>query len=336
MLNLTYSFLPDTTDTHALFGSLVFGNGALSPPGFPTAIPCAHIAMPCLDDASTLYETLRHGAASSPTIRSGNFKNIHYRFDDHLLFAVIQLDENSMSNGDVPALQQATEQAYLRIFELLHAQGFPYVLRFWNYMADINSTGNKLERYRQFNLGRQQAFAASSQAVSGNVPAACALGTQTGPLTVALLAGRQPSLPIENPRQVSAYDYPENYGPRSPLFSRASVVDIGHDRHLFLSGTASIVGHETQHEGDITAQTRETLANIRAVLEETERRTNSRYALTDLDYIVYIRHAADLPKVRSIIESELGNTVRAHYLQADVCRADLLVEIEGSASFTTT
>ena len=37
---------------------------------------------------------------------------------------------------------------------------------------------------------------------------------------------------------------------------------------LFVSGTASIVGHETQHRGDVVAQTRETLANLSSVLAE--------------------------------------------------------------------
>ncbi len=328
MLNLTYGTLPSSEQTGSVFGCLLFGGDDAVPNNAVADLPCARVAMPRLDGVPLLCETLGGGAA----IRSGSFKDIAYRFDDEVLFGVIQLDETTMNATEGSALQTAAEQAYLRIFELLRAQGFPYVLRFWNYMADINGEANGLERYRQFNLGRQQAFAESGQAVSGNVPAACALGASHGPLVVAFLAGRQPSLPIENPRQVSAYDYPEQYGPRSPLFSRASVANVGNGRHLFLSGTASIVGHETLHDGDIAAQTRETLANIRAVIEEAARKTQTRCALTDLDYIVYIRREADLPVVRAIVEAELGSAVRASYLLADICRADLLVEIEGSAS----
>src|SRR5690606_26838153 len=114
-------------------------------------------------------------------------------------------------------------------------------------------------------------------------------------------------------------------------FSRASVANVGNSRHLFLSGTASIVGHETLHDGDIAAQTRETLANIRAVIGEAANKTQTQCALIDLDYIVYVRRAADLSTVRAIVEAELGSAVRASYRLAYICRAELLVENEGSA-----
>lgn len=330
MLNVSYgSALPGEGQDFGLLGGLIFS--ALPPIADTPAF--AHIAMARLDQDALLCESL-HG---NGVIRTGLLNDIHYRFNDHLLFGIVTIDENLFAGTpkqDGTPLQIATRQAYRHIFSLLHAQGFPYVLRFWNYMADINAVTDDLERYRQFNLGRQQAFAESGQAVAGNVPAACALGTASGPLTITFLAGRQPSVAIENPRQISAYDYPEQYGPRSPLFSRASVATVDQHRIFLLSGTASIVGHETRHTGDVAAQTTESLANIAAVLTEANLKTNAQCALQALDYIVYIRHAEDIAQVRQIIEQQVGPAVRAAYVQADICRADLLVEIEGSAALS--
>ncbi|WP_293776266.1 hypothetical protein [uncultured Oxalicibacterium sp.] len=327
MLNVSYGPLFSDTLHDDMLGALLF---ATARPASAASPLLAHVHMARLDDQqSLLCETLR----GESTMRDGQFGDMHYRFNDHLLFGVIALKDNDTAVEDNAAspLQAAAHAAYRQIFSLLHAQGFPYVLRFWNYMAAINADTHGLERYRQFNLGRQQAFADSGQAIAGNVPAACALGAADGPLTIAFLAARSPSVAIENPRQISAYDYPEQYGPRSPLFSRASVATLGTQRVLFLSGTASIVGHETLHADDIAAQTAESVANIAAVLAEARRKTGASCQLADLDYIVYIRHAEHLQAVRNILHQQIGPDIKAAFVQADICRADLLVEIEGSA-----
>lgn len=290
-------------------------------------IPCIHVPMPRLDAGETLYETW-HGNGEP---LQGRYEAIHYRHDDDLLFGAIALPELDTDNGKTP-LQQAAESAYRQVFALLDTLRFPHPFRFWNYIADINTHSFGMERYHQFNLGRQDAFLAHGRGVVGNVPAACALGSTHGPLTIAFLAGRAPPLNIENPRQTSAYLYPKQYGPRSPTFSRASLVHLGQDQVLFISGTASVVGHVTLHPADVVAQTRETMANIEAVLSEANRLTGeSAFDPAGLHYRVYVRRPADLPQIRAELSRRVGNTLNAVYLQADVCRSDLLLEIEATA-----
>ncbi|MBU1689828.1 MAG: hypothetical protein KKD65_03705, partial [Gammaproteobacteria bacterium] len=251
-----------------------------------------------------------------------------------VLFGVVTLSETMFEAGaDKTPLQQATESAYRQIFALLDELHYPYLFRFWNYIADINTRSFGLERYLQFNLGRQDAFLAHGRDVVGNVPAACALGSAHGPLTIAFLAGRVAPLNIENPRQISAYQYPQQYGPRSPTFSRASLVRLGHDEVLFISGTASIVGHATLHPADVVAQTRETMTNIKAVLAEANRlASRPGFDLSSLHYKVYVRNPADLAQIRAELAHCVGDALKAVYLQADVCRQDLLLEIEATAT----
>jgi enamine deaminase RidA (YjgF/YER057c/UK114 family) len=206
------------------------------------------------------------------------------------------------------------------------------LVRIWNYIPEINGQVDGDERYRYFNAARQAAFRQSGRSISGSVPAACALGSPAGsPLSIYFLAARQSPTLLENPRQISAYHYPPQYGSQSPTFSRACVLADLAGTTLFVSGTASIVGHETMHRGDVRAQTRETIANIDALLGEANRVVGSeRYGFETLALKVYVRRALDLSAVEETLVSTLSAPTAVVYLQADICRLDLLVEIEAT------
>lgn len=270
-----------------------------------------------------------YGAAP---LAAGRCGDVRWQHDGHWLFGAIELDEAQ----EGASLAELTARAYRDIFASLRHTGCAHLLRLWNYLPDINGQGSGMERYRQFNVARQQAFLDAGQRAFEGSPAACALGTREGPFSVRFLAGRRAPLALENPRQVPAYRYPGAYGPRSPSFSRAALVDAGAGRSaLLVSGTASIVGHASRHPGDVRAQTHETLINLQAVLDAAHARGSARFTLQALDCTVYVRHAEDAPRVRAVIDTALGADSPAArsavYLQADICRADLLVEIEAHA-----
>lgn len=85
------------------------------------------------------------------------------------------------------------------------------------------------------------------------------------------------------------------------------------------------------HVGDAAAQTRESLVNIEALLGEANRVVGAaRFALGSLAYKVYVRHSSDLPIIQAQIACAVGSSVRIVYLKADICRRDLLVEIEAT------
>jgi enamine deaminase RidA (YjgF/YER057c/UK114 family) len=202
----------------------------------------------------------------------------------------------------------------------------------WNYLPEINRESHGTERYRQFNSARHQVLRATGRPLTGSVPAASALGgAPDSPLVVYFLAGRTAPTFVENPRQVSAYHYPRRYGTHSPVFSRATLLRQPGWLTLFISGTASIVGHRSLHVGDIAAQTRETLANIEALLTEANRTApGAGFTLRSLACKVYVRRPGDLPVIQTHLNQALGGDARVIYLQADICRQDLLVEIEAA------
>lgn len=310
-----------------VFGEIVFGSSAAAlQPGLAVACPVLVPAQPW---------ALRWQSAA-PVLR-GEAGGVSFAESGELLFATISVDERAVADAARAAaagsaLEHAARRAYEALFALLDARGHGKLLRVWNYVPRINEVEGGLERYRQFNIGRQDAFAGAGRVLEGAVPAACALGVGDGALAIACLASRRTPLAIENPRQVSAYHYPSAYGPRSPTFARAALLR-GEDKPLlFISGTASIVGHRSLHVGDVVAQTHETFDNIEAVLAECARvAPEARYRVDELACVAYLRRAADLDAVRAVVEQRLGPRAQCTYVEADICRADLLVEIEASA-----
>ena len=300
-------------------------------------VPITASMTPSLGESDNLCEVWR---VAGPKVQLSNGaapqNRVHYRFCDELLFGSITIEEQDTvdpgADCDSEALLRATTSAYREIFAVLQQTEHRHLIRIWNYLPEINREADGDERYRHFNSARQLAFRRSGRAALSTAPAASALGSPAGsPISIYFLAARQPPKMIENPRQTSAYHYPPKFGRHSPMFSRACVLSESAGTNLFVSGTASIVGHETIHQGDVAAQTRETMANINALLEEANRVVGSpRYCLDSLKFKVYVRQPSDLGAIEAALAGSLRPATPVVYLQADVCREDLLVEIEAT------
>ena len=309
---------------HALLGGRILGVagfGAPRPPFLAASCPFVDTGMQVLG-AGCLYEVwfgsqpVRHHTAGA--IAAGSSAD--------LTFGCLQLSETSGAG-----LDELSRAAYASLFQFLDrngtsSHGHRQLLRIWNYFSGITADADGMERYRRFSVGRHEAFEAAGRLVA-QAPAACALGRPAGPLTIYFLAARGAGQPVENPRQVSAWRYPPQYGPRSPTFSRATLAQAGGMPLLFVSGTASIVGHRSMHIGDPRAQASETIANVRAVLAEAER-MGCVPQPGALRLKAYLRRADDLPVVRAAIQQAFGEQVQPVYLQAEVCRPELQLEIE--------
>jgi enamine deaminase RidA (YjgF/YER057c/UK114 family) len=227
-------------------------------------------------------------------------------------------------------LETAAHRLYQQLFAVTH--GF-HLYRVWNFVPCINAIEANLENYRHFCRGRSLAFEECfGPGFERRLPAASAVGSAAGPLALAFIAGKTEPRHFENPWQVPAFKYPPEHGPRPPSFSRATVVQTERGRQVFLSGTAAIRGHATVAAKDLAGQLACTIENLRAIGEVTgigaELGAGPHWQRS---FKVYLRHTADLPPVMSQVMRELlrpADTVT--YLKADICRADLLVEIEAA------
>ena len=229
---------------------------------------------------------------------------------------------------------EAAESLYRDLVRTAEQLGCAHLLRIWQYLPRINEPLGDEDRYMAYCAGRRKALNSLERHHDTTLPAACLLGDYSDSILLYALVSEHPGIQVENPRQVSAFNYPPQYGRSSPSFSRALTISWPDGtRQLYISGTASVVGHATLH-GTTDAQTRETLANLEALVEAGRAQGGPRAeTLAAINpFKVYIRHPKDYPEVRRILEEHLPDEHPVLYLKADVCRSDLLVEIEGIVS----
>ncbi len=237
--------------------------------------------------------------------------------------------------GDLAA---ETEAHFADLLTAAEERGFPHLLRVWNFLPGINALENGSERYRLFNSGRAAAFDAryGVAGAEARFSASSAVGSSGDRLVTWFVAAREPGRHLGNPRQVHAFRYPTDYGPRPPSFTRATLAPPEIGDVLFLSGTASIAGHETRHVGELLLQLEETLHNIESLLQAAAIGERGRLpGLSDFDSLrVYLREASDLETVREPLRRRIGPKPTLHFVEADICRAELLLEIEGIAGLS--
>lgn len=236
------------------------------------------------------------------------------------------------------ALRDRVALAYLSLIRALERlDRFP--VRFWNYVPGIGEPMTaELDRYMVFNAGRHDAYTERYGARnSGNghsLGTSSAVGITGSDLSIHCLAMDRPGTPIENPRQTPAWQYSARYGPLPPCFSRATIVPFRGRRHLLIGGTASVVGEDSRHPGELGAQLKETLSNIEVLVRvascETGGSTPPLQRVVDLR--VYITVSQDSDLVQHVLSQRCPHARTLDVVVAQVCRPELLVEVEGVAA----
>lgn len=221
-----------------------------------------------------------------------------------------------LHEADLRADTAGTAQAaFASLLAAIKHAGYPWLLRTWIYLADIHRGSDDNERYRQFCVGRARALAEHTRGPM-DYPAATAIGIPSGGGgSIHFMAATRAGEAIENPRQTSAFDYPRRYGPQPPSFVRAMRTPW-HD--LLVSGTASVVGHDSHFPGDAEAQAATTRDNVHALLAQSPADWKTERT------IIYVREPQDLAAVGALRPATGDCTV----LQGDICRPELMLECE--------
>lgn len=248
--------------------------------------------------------------------------DLELRTTNDLVFGALAIDEAAAGG-----IEAAAEAGYRRLLAASAEHDCPHVLRVWNFLGAINEGDGDAERYRRFCVGRARAI--PQEPVTGYA-AATAIGIPGAPARLHLhwLAARRPGVGIENPRQVSAWEYPREYGPAAPGFSRAMLLEWAEPALLLISGTASILGHASAH-ADLLAQLDETLRNLEALVARAAARVGSRARFGDGSLLrVYLRDPARAPAVAARLAARFGNALPVMLLHGDLCRRELAIEVE--------
>jgi chorismate lyase/3-hydroxybenzoate synthase len=246
---------------------------------------------------------------------------VRWTRDGDYAFGVIEVDENA--RGGIAA---SARYAYCLLREWIATSRTPHVLRIWNYLDDINTGNGDAERYREFCRGRADGMATLFE---HGFPAATAIGVRSGRgvLQVYWLAARVRGAALENPRQMSAWRYPREYGPSAPTFARAMRAPT-HSPQLYISGTAAIVGHVSHHHDDLPAQLDETLTNFASLLEAAGVPARARFGSHSV-LKGYVRNGEDAGAVSARLRERLPESTPVLLLNGDICRRELLIEIDG-------
>jgi enamine deaminase RidA (YjgF/YER057c/UK114 family) len=127
-----------------------------------------------------------------------------------------------------------------------------------------------------------------------------------------------------NPLQSEATDY-------GSAFARGVCVDVPDVRYVLISGTAAIDENgKSVHPDDPVGQIRRTIANFETILKAG--------GATPADLYHTVWYCKD-PSHARIVREETRRRGWPEFLcpivRADICRHDLLVEIDGSAAIPT-
>jgi chorismate lyase/3-hydroxybenzoate synthase len=305
-------------DTLAVFG---FGDDA------PRSDDPRYLRVPLQPHDAGLLEIWRsnapveRGRAPAPAQAVGD---IAWAGNGRLSFGAIEVAEGEAG------IVAAAEHAYARLSAFIAGSRTPHLLRIWNYIDAITEGEGDAERYRQFCVGRARGLGAFD---AQTLPAATAIGRCDDARVIQIywLSSAAPGTPVENPRQVSAYRYPRQYGPQAPSFARAMLPPAGSAMPLLLSGTASVVGHRSLHAGQLQAQLEETFANFDSLIGAARIHAPALPAHFGADsrLKVYVRERDDLPLVARAFAERFNGGVPHMILHAAICRRDLAVEIDG-------
>lgn len=243
------------------------------------------------------------------------------------------------------SIYESSVKAFESATEILSAEGLSihHIIRQWNYIENIawlENVADSEQNYQVFNDVRASYY--DKGEFKFGYPAATGIGMDTGGVIIDFLAlsdSKQVRIkPIINPGQIDAHRYSElvlegsSRQKCTPKFERAKLVSIGTRNYIYVSGTASILGEDTVHAGDVEKQTMTTIENInRLFSKENQEQLGLDFDVSRIRFShlrVYVKHQKDIPAVEKICESML-NCKSSLYLESDVCREDLLVEIEG-------
>lgn len=284
--------------------------------------------------AHTADEAFAEVWTTGRPVKTGTHRGVAYAHDGEYLLIAGRTPPAGHYSG-------STRAAYCAALELMGGLGYQNCFRMWNFVNDINGdNADGLEVYRDFCRGRAEAFELFHFGDTV-VPSATGIGSLGGGIAFYFLVSRSAALTsVENSKQVSAYHYPVRYGPRPPKFARATYLAATRtDRsggQVYVAGTASIRGHETRYEGNLVKQAELALANIAHLISPdnlTAYGIDREVGLRDLNNIkVYVRHREDIPVVRRICTKHFSPFAKIAYLNVDICRSGLLMEIEGIVS----
>ena len=230
-------------------------------------------------------------------------------------------------------IRQQSVEIFRLASEVLHREGFPVenIIRQWNYIERITDFDGFDQHYQMFNNVRSNFYKQATW--NTGYPAATGIGTNLGGVLVDIDAAAfaRPECfasPIDNKLQVAAHAYSSQVleiaheEKTTPKFERAKSMTFDDRKLIYISGTAAIRGEESLIDVGLERQLHITMENIAQLIDNAQLKMLR----------VYLKEKSYYKEAYELLEGYQLN-IPISYMCADVCRNELLIEIEGIAIY---
>ena len=255
----------------------------------------------------------------------------------HALISMVVPDALNMSPTE---FVHCVQSVYESLDDYLNPMSARCPIRMWNHVPGIlDSVGNDMNRYHLLNQARHDVYCrwyGTPDAFKEHVVTATCTGHGGSDFIYHCLAAPSSGIGIENPRQSASYRYSKQYGPKPPCFARATLLPVNGSgrQQVLVGGTASVRGENSLFFGNLSGQLNETLDNMVSILEAATPDSPST-ATPSLawysDLRVYYKNADDRVQIESAVLESFHPDASVEWIQAPICRDELMVEIEGLA-----
>ena len=284
---------------------------------------------------------------------------VHYKIYDDVTYALVESESATelyaagMTGDDLHTDTRAIAQmAFKKMLGILTREGMSLgdIVYQWNYIENIiqcSGSDQVQQNYQLFNDVRSMHYANAN--FRNSYPAATGIGMHTGGVILDCIAVRETTdvaiVPLTNSRQVDAYQY----SPKvlvgtpaqgfahctTPKFERGKYVAVNGFERMYVSGTAAIVGENSTSPTSIEEQAVVTIENMYNVITADSLKINgiANDRTARFTYVRgYVKCPDDVTVVQQICKKYFGD-ISILLLISDVCRVNLLVELEGVAEF---
>jgi enamine deaminase RidA (YjgF/YER057c/UK114 family) len=257
------------------------------------------------------------------------------------------LGENSESTN----ILLQSESAFSQMNKILETEEMEFsdIVRQWNYIEQITETHDQenspSQHYQIFNDVRSKYYQRSD--FKNGYPAATGIGMDFGGIIIDMIAAKfeqeKSIVAVKSPVQLDAYTYTKevlaensamcDFCRTTPKFERAKILNTSAKKWILISGTAAISGQDSTNQMSARLQTEMTIQNILRLISEENIKIDGVSAgqKANIQSLrVYVKYKKDIPQVKETC-LEYFPQLPILYVIADICRPELLVEIEGLA-----
>jgi enamine deaminase RidA (YjgF/YER057c/UK114 family) len=244
-----------------------------------------------------------------------------------------------------------SETAFRQLNHILTEEGMEFsdIIRQWNYIEQITETldenNSPSQHYQIFNDVRSKYYQLSE--FKNGFPAATGIGMDFGGIIIDAIAARfedeNSIVAVKSPVQLDAYTYSKevlaennamcDFCRTTPKFERAKILAPSEKKWILISGTAAISGQASDDQLSAEHQTQMTIQNILRLISVeniTKHGISSDEKASIQSLRVYVKYRKDISNVKAVCMKYFPE-LPIIYVVADICRPELLVEIEGLA-----